>query len=323
MTRARIDAANTPDAIDRAAIEAIDAKIAPYVRRTPLIEIDAADLGLAPAPLVLKLEYLQHSGSFKARGAFASLLTHVVPPAGIAAASGGNHGAAVAYAARKLGHKARIFVPAIASAAKVERIRSYGSELVVGGNTYAEALAACEAYIRDSGAMSVHAYDQRETILGQGTIGRELTGQDRAIDTVLVAVGGGGLIGGVAAWFGGAVKVIGVEPRLAPTMARAIKAGEPVDVEVAGIAADSLGGRRAGSLSVPIVRRHVADIVLVEDAEIRRAQSLLWDAIRIVAEPGGATALAALVSGRYSPSRGERVCVLVCGANTTAVDFTR
>lgn len=312
----------SPTTIDRDGITATWKSISPHIRRTPLLEVDAADFGLAPAPLVLKLEYLQHSGSFKARGAFANLMLRKVPKAGIAAASGGNHGAAVAYAAQKLGMPARIFVPSISSPAKIARIRGYGADLVVGGETYADALAACEAYIAESGALSVHAYDQTETLLGQGTVGLELNAQDDSVDTLLVAVGGGGLIGGIAAWYAGQHKVIGVEPASAPSLFEALKAGAPVDVSVGGIAADSLGARRAGSLMFPIAQRHVERVVLVEDAGIARAQAALWDVARIAVEPGGATALAALMSGQVVPHDGERLCVLVCGANTTAVNFT-
>jgi threonine dehydratase len=311
-----------PTAIDRDAITATWKSIATHVRRTPVLEVDAADFGLAPAPLVLKLEYLQHSGSFKARGAFANLMLREIPASGVAAASGGNHGAAVAYAAQKLGLPARIFVPSISSPAKIARIRGYGADLVVGGDTYADALAACETYIADSGALSVHAYDQAETLLGQGTAGLELSLQDGSIDTVLVAVGGGGLIGGIAAWYAGQHKIIGVEPVGAPSLFEALKAGAPVDVSVGGIAADSLGARRVGSLMFPIARKHVERVVLVDDAAIARAQASLWDVARIVVEPGGATALAALMTGQVVPAHGERVCVLVCGANTTAVNFS-
>lgn len=307
--------------IDRAAIDAAWRVIAPHVRRTPLLEVDAADFGMASGPLVLKLEFLQHSGSFKARGAFASLLLRDVPKAGVAAASGGNHGAAVAYAAHKLGVPARIFVPSISSPAKIARIRGYGADLVVGGDAYADALEACERYIAESGALSVHAYDQLETLLGQGTVAAELEAQDARIDRVLVAVGGGGLIGGMAGWYAGRAKVVGVEPVTSCALHAALAAGRPVDVGVAGIAADSLGAKRAGELMFPIAHRHVERVVLVDDDAIRRAQAALWDVARIAVEPGGATALAALMSGQVVPAAGERVCVLVCGANTTAVSF--
>jgi len=281
------------------------------------------ELGLAPDPLTLKLELFQHTGSFKARGAFANLLMRAAPAAGVVAASGGNHGAAVAYAAMKLGVPARIFVPAVASPAKQQRIRDYSADLVVGGERYADALAASEAWAAGSGALQVHAYDQVETLLGQGTLGRELEEQAPALDTLLVAVGGGGLIGGVAAWYAGRLRIVGVEPEAAPTLTRALEAGRPVDAPAGGIAADSLAPRRVGELMFPIAQAHVTATALVPDEAIRAAQAALWSALRIVAEPGGAAAFAALLSGRYRPRGGERVGVLVCGGNTTAVDFGR
>lgn len=310
-----------PEAIDRAAIEAVYALIKPYVRVTPVLAADGADFGLAPFPLTLKLEQLQHSGSFKARGAFTNLLRRPIPPAGVAAASGGNHGAAVAYAARRLGVPATIFVPTVSSPVKIARIREYGAELMVGGDRYADALAASEAWIKQAGALAVHAFDQTETLLGQGTIGLELTGQAPELDTVLVAVGGGGLIGGIAAWYAGRVKVVGVEPDAAPTLTAALRAGRPVDAPAGGIAADSLAPRRVGELVFPIARSHVDRVVLVSDQAIREAQHALWRALRIVAEPGGAAALAALLSRVYVPAAGERIGVLISGGNTSAVDF--
>ena len=307
-------------AIDREAIDKTHTVIRPHVRLTPVLEVSGADFGLAPFPLVLKLELLQHSGSFKARGAFANLLLRAIPAAGVVAASGGNHGAAVAYAAMKRGVRAKIFVPTVSSPAKIARIRSYGADLVVGGDRYADALEASEAWVRDSGALPVHAYDQAETLLGQGTLGLELTAQAPPLDTVLVAVGGGGLIGGVAAWYAGRTRVIGVEPETAPTLTEALKAGGPVDAPAGGIAADSLAPRRVGALMFPIARAHVARVVLVSDDAIRAAQQRLWETTRIVAEPGGAATLAALLTGAYVPAAGERVGVVLSGGNTT-VDF--
>ena len=308
--------------VSREAIGTTAALIRPHVRRTPVIRVDAADFGLAPAPLLLKLEHMQHSGSFKARGAFASLLLRDVPAAGVVAASGGNHGAAVAYAAHRLGKPATIFVPTITSPAKAERIRSYGATLVTTGDRYADALAASEAHVAATGAMPVHAFDQPETLLGQGTVGLELEDDAPDVDTLLVAVGGGGLIAGIAAWFAGRVKVVAVESDGAPTLHAAFAAGEPVDAPAGGLAADSLAPKRIGALTFPICRAHVApEVVLVTDDDIRRAQAALWSALRIVAEPGGAAAFAALLSGGYRPGPGERVAVLVCGANTTAVRF--
>lgn len=309
--------------IDRAAIERTYELIGPYVRTTPVLEASGADFGLASFPLTFKLELFQHAGSFKTRGAFANLLTRPIPAAGVAAASGGNHGAAVAYAAMRLGVKARIFVPTVSSPAKVERIRGYGADLVVTGDRYADALAASQAWIAESGALSVHAFDQEETLLGQGTLGLELERQAPAVDTLLVAVGGGGLIGGIAAWYAGAVRVVGVEPRGAPTLTDALQAGRPVDAEAGSIAADSLAPRRVGELMFPIARAHVERVVLVSDDAIRRAQQALWSAARVVGEPGGVATLAALLSGAYVPAAGERVGAVISGGNTTAVDFER
>jgi threonine dehydratase len=311
----------TANTITRAEIAKTYELIKPHVRRTPMLEAGRSDFGLNNSLLCLKLEHTQHAGSFKTRGAFANLLTRKVPPAGIAAASGGNHGAAVAYAAMRLGYKARIFVPTISSPAKITRIRGYGAELAVGGATYDEALAACEDWVASRGALAIHAFDQTETMLGQGSVGLELEEQAPGLDTVLVAVGGGGLIAGIAAWYERGAQIIGVEPRLAPTLSMALKAGRPVDALAAGIAADSLAPKRIGERVYPVVRRHVAGCLLVEDDAIAQAQHVLWETMRIVAEPGAAAPLAALLSGAYAPAKGERVGIVVSGANTTAVSF--
>jgi threonine dehydratase len=295
--------------------------IKPYVRRTPIIEVEGADLGLNSTALVFKLESLQHAGSFKTRGAFANMLTRTVPQAGVVAASGGNDGAAVAFAAMKLALPAAIFVPSVASPTKVDRIRSYGANLVISGERYADALIASEHWAAKSGALPVHAYDQVETLLGQGTVGRELEEQDPALDTLLVAVGGGGLIGGIAAWYSGRIKIIGVEPEAAPTLSSALRAGKPVDADAGGIAADSLAPRRVGELMFPIAQAFVDRVLLVTDEAIEESQRALWEILRVATEPGGAAAFAALLSGQYKPASGERVGVLVCGGNTTAVDF--
>ncbi|MGH6925424.1 MAG: threonine/serine dehydratase [Propylenella sp.] len=309
--------------IDRDAIAETGRLVRPHVRVTPVLTVDAAEFGLAPARLVLKLELLQHTGSFKPRGAFANLLSRAVPAAGVVAASGGNHGAAVAYAAQKLGAKATIFVPEVASPTKIERIKSYGAALVVGGARYSDALAASEEFRAKSGAIAVHAYDQPETLLGQGTLAMELEEQAPELDTLLIAVGGGGLIGGIASWYGSAVRIVAVEPETAPTLHMALEAGRPVDAPAGGIAADSLAPRQVGKLMFPIAQKYVGQSLLVEDAAIAAAQRLLWDRLRIAAEPGGATTLAALLSRRYIPATDERVGVLVCGGNTDAVDFSR
>ena len=309
--------------IDRASIERTYGLITPYIRVTPVVETSGADFGLAAFPLTFKLELFQHAGSFKTRGAFTNLLTRAIPAAGVVAASGGNHGAAVAYAAMRLGVKARIFVPTVSSAAKISRVRAYGADLVVTGDRYADALAASQTWTAESGALPVHAFDQEETLLGQGTLALELTRQAPGLDTLLVSVGGGGLIGGIAAWCGDRPRVIGVEPEAAPTLTRALEAGKPVDAPAGGIAADSLAPRRVGELMFPIAQAHIARVLLVSDAAIRQAQDALWATLRVVAEPGGAAAFAALLSAAYVPAPGERVGVMVSGGNTTAVDFDR
>lgn len=299
-------------------IEQAYGRISPYIRKTPVIEVDGADFGVR-STLHLKLELLQHSGSFKPRGAFVNLLSRDVPDAGVVAASGGNHGAAVAYAAMRLGLPARIFVPTISPRAKVNRIRDYGAEVVVAGARYADALAGSEEWIRETGALSIHAYDQEETLVGQGTTALEIEKQVEGVDTVLVSVGGGGFIGGIAAWFAGRAKVVGVEPETCCALYAALEAGRPVDVEVEGIAADSLGARRVGGLMFPIAQAYVDHVALVTDEDIHQTQRSLWERLHIVAEPGGAAALAAVVSGAYAPEPGERVGVVICGGNTDVV----
>ena len=307
--------------IARADIERVHAVIAPYIRRTPVVDVDGGDIGVRGHCVTLKLELTQRAGSFKARGAFTNLLTREIPKAGVVAASGGNHGAAVAFAAMTLQIPARIFVPTVCSPAKIDQIRSYGVDLVVGGDRYDNTVAASQRWAAESGALPIHAFDQRETLLGQGTLGLELESQAPDLDTVLVAVGGGGLIGGVASWYAGRVRIIAVEPDGAPTLHDAFKAGRPVDAPAGSIAADSLAPRRVGELMFPIAKAHVERVALVTDDAIRNAQRTLWEALRIVAEPGGATAFAALQSGAYVPAAGERVGVVVCGGNTTAVQF--
>ena len=282
--------------------------VRPYLRRTPVIQLDL------PGPVTLKLEQLQCAGSFKARGAFTNLLLRDVPPAGVAAASGGNHGVAVAYAAHRLGVPARIFVPTVASPAKIERIREL-ADLVIVGDRYADALEAAERWIAASGAMSVPAYDHQETILGQATLALELDDQAGPLDTVLVPVGGGGLIAGIASFFAGATRIIGVEPDGAPTLARARAAGSPVDAPAGSIAVDALAPRRVGDLVFPITQAYVADVVLVDDDAIRSAQRTLWRSARIAAEPAAAVGVAALLTGAYKPTPGERVAVVISGAN--------
>jgi threonine dehydratase len=290
--------------------------IRPHIRRTPVIEIDGADFGLDSVTIVFKLELLQHSGSFKARGAFMNLLSRKVPDAGVVAASGGNHGAAVAFTAMKLNRRATIFVPTVASPAKLDRIRSYGAELVITGDRYADALEASHEWTARTGALPIHAYEGVETLLGQGTLGLELEEQAPGLDSLLIAVGGGGLIGGVAAWYENRTKIVAVEPELAPTLNRALSAGEPVDSPAGGIAADSLAPRQVGQMMFPIAQKYVRESVLVTDEQIVDAQKRLWKTARIAAEPGGAAAFSALFSGRYKPQSGERVGVVICGGNT-------
>lgn len=299
--------------VTRAEIEQAHTRIAPHVRRTPLLHVGQA-FG-HDGPVSLKLEFLQHAGSFKTRGAFNTLLSMPVPAAGVAAASGGNHGAAVAYAARRLGVKARIFVPEISSPAKIAVIRSHGAEVVIGGARYADAQEACDAYVAESGALRIHPFAATSTMIGQGTAALEWEQDGPALDTVLVAVGGGGLIGGVASWWAGRVKVVGVEPEGSRALHAALEAGGPVDVEIDSVAADSLGAKNTGDLVYSICREMVDHVALVTDPAIRDAQRALWRDYRIASEPGGAAALAALMSGAYKPRSGERVGVLLCGAN--------
>ncbi len=313
----------TNSTIDGGCIAEVERIIRPHIRRTPVIEVEGGDFGLDCGDIAFKLELLQHGGSFKARGAFANLLTREVPRAGVVAASGGNHGVAVAFAAMRLKISAKIFVPSVASKEKTDRIRACGAELVIAGDRYADALAASQEWLANSGAMVVHAYDQVETLLGQGTVGLELEEQAPELDTLLVAVGGGGLIGGIAAWYRGRIKIVAVEPVAAPTLANAMCAGCPVDSEAGGIAADSLAPKRVGELMFPMAQKYVERVVLVTDEAIEEAQVELWKTLRLATEPGGAAAFAALLSRRYEPVEGERVGVLVCGGNTTAVDFGR
>jgi threonine dehydratase len=309
--------------IDRPAIAGVARIIRPYIRTTPVVAVKGSDFGLALPDVTFKLELLQHTGSFKPRGAFANLLTREVPAAGVVAASGGNHGAAVAYAASQRGVRAKIFVPTESSPAKIQRIRDFGADLSVVGERYDDALAASREWAAESGALPVHAFDQVETLLGQGTVGMELSEQAPQLDTVLVAVGGGGLIGGIAAWYAGRTRIVGVEPAGAPTLTEALRHGRPVDAPAGSIAADSLAPSRVGELMFPIAQTYVERVVCVQDEDIRRAQDALWRVLRIVAEPGGAAAFAALLSGAYAAAASERIGVLVCGGNTTAVDLGR
>jgi threonine dehydratase len=294
------------------------ARIAGRVRRTPVLELGE----MHGASVVAKLEFLQHTGSFKPRGAFNKLLSSEVPPAGVIAASGGNFGLAVAFAARETGVPAEIFMPKTSPESKIARVRAEGAQVTVVDGYYAEAQAALDERADGTGALLMHPFDQPEVIAGQGTIGVDLDEQVPDINTVLVAIGGGGLVAGIAAWFAKRVRVIGVEPERSQGMTAALAAGEPVTVEVGGVAADSLGSARVGDHTFPIVRDQVDRVVLVTDDQIRDAQRALWGDVHVIAEPGGAAAFAALRSGAYRPEPGERVCVLVCGANCDPTTVT-
>ena len=299
-------------------IRAAAERIAGRVRRTPVLELGE----MHGASIVAKLELLQHTGSFKPRGAFNKLLSSEVPPAGVIAASGGNFGLAVAYAARQMGVPAEIFVPSTSPEAKVAKVRAEGATVHVVEGYYAEAQAALGARHEETGALLMHPFDQPEVIAGQGTIGIELDEQIPDLDTVLVAVGGGGLIAGIAAWFERRVRVVGVEPVRCATMTAALAAGEPVVGDVGGVAADSLGSARVGDHVFPIVRDHLDRVVLVEDDAIREAQRALWEDVHVIVEPGGAAAFAALRSGAYQPTNDQRVCVLVSGGNCDPATVT-
>ena len=311
--------------VTRDSIATAAARIAPYVRRTPVLEVPAGELG-QEFSMVLKLELLQHTGSFKPRGAFNRILmaraARELPAAGVIAASGGNHGAAMAYAARALGLTAEIYVPLHTPPTKIARIESLGARLVRGGKTYVEALAASRVRQAKTGAMEVHAFDHPDVLSGQGTVAREFLEDAPDLTHIMVATGGGGLIGGMAAWAAGWAEVISVEPTGCPSLHNALAAGAPVASPVGGLAADALGARQVGSIRFPIAQAHVAQAVLVEDDDIRAAQRLLWDRFRLVAEPGGAAALSAILSGAFVPPPGSRVGVLLCGANTDPATVT-
>ncbi|HKV91228.1 MAG TPA: threonine/serine dehydratase [Candidatus Angelobacter sp.] len=307
--------------ISRTEIQDAGRRIAVHVRRTPVIALEEKAFGI-DAKIFFKLECLQHTGSFKPRGAFNCILSSTIPAAGVIAASGGNHGAAVAYAAQKLGHRAEIFVPTITPAPKVERLKQYGADISITGKNYAEALEASRERAAQTGAVAIHAYDDRRVLAGQGTLGMELEEQIRSLDSVLIAVGGGGLIGGVAAWYQERVRVISVEPERAPTLHHALAAGQVVDVETGGVASDSLAASRAGELMFPIAQKFVSQALLVTDEQIIAAQKALWQDLRLIAEPGGATAFAALLAGIYKPrSANERVGVVLCGSNADLTKF--
>jgi threonine dehydratase len=300
----------------QARIEAAGQRVAGHVRQTPLAVLEVPGVGA----VALKLEQMQHTGSFKARGAFNALLSGPVPDAGVVAASGGNHGAAVAFAAARLGLAATIYVPEMAGPAKIALIRAQGAECVVVPGDYAAAAELAQAHEVRSGAMQVHAYDAEATVAGQGSLMREWEAQGLSADTVLIAVGGGGLIAGALGWLGGRRRVVAVEPELAPTLNRALAEGPEAQVAVGGIAANALGARQIGGICYELARGNVTS-VLVDEAAIVTAQRMLWTCLRQLVEPAGAVALAALISGRYVPARGERVAILVCGANIAPDPF--
>ncbi len=296
--------------VDPQQISAAWAQIRPYVLRTPIVQTDVFGL-----PLALKLEHMQHTGSFKARGAMNSLLSMNVPKAGLVAASGGNHGAAVAWAAARLGYKARIYVPEIAGPAKITLIKNLGADLVVVPGAYSNALEQALQYEAETNAAQIHAFDAPPTVAGQGTVMAEWEDQGLQADTVLIAVGGGGLIGGAMAWLEGRCKVVGVEPFNAPTLTKALQSGPQTTVDVSGIAANALGAKQVGRICYDLAKKTSIRCVNVEDDAIAKAQLLLWENLRQLVEPAGATALAALLCGAYVPEQGERVAVLLCGAN--------
>jgi threonine dehydratase len=301
--------------IPRSTIAESAARLTSHIRHTPVIEIDGGSLSLHVS-VKLKLELLQHTGSFKPRGAFNRLLSATIPDAGVITASGGNHGAAVAYAARSLGVAAEIFVPSSTPATKVNRIAGYGARVIQGGEAYADALAASRTRQAETGALEVHAYDHADVLAGQGTVGLEFQNDAPELTHILVAVGGGGLIGGIAAWYAGSAEIICVEPESCSTLTTALRVGRPVECPVSGLAADALGARQVGALMFPVAQAFVNQAVLVTDDAIAAAQRLLWEQTRLIAEPGGATALAALLSGRFVPPPGARVGVVICGGNT-------
>jgi threonine dehydratase len=305
-----------PGPVTRVDIETAAERIMGRVRRTPVQELGPFALGGIPGELVLKLELLQYTGSFKPRGAFNRMLAAEVDEAGVIAASGGNFGLAVAFAAHELEHRAEIFVPETSPSLTIDRIRALSAEVTVVPGYYADAATACEERALDSSALFMHGYDQFEVVAGQGTIAMELSEQCPGADTVVVAVGGGGLVAGIAAWYANDARVVGVEPERSPTMSAALAAGRPVDVDVAGVAADSLGARRAGDIAHEICDRFLHRMVTVPDEAIVDAQKRLWHDVHLVAEPGAAAALAALLCGAYDPEPDERVVVVVCGANT-------
>ncbi|HEY6568170.1 MAG TPA: threonine/serine dehydratase, partial [Actinomycetota bacterium] len=299
-------------------IEAAHQRVSRHIRRTPVLDVATGTFGV-DVPLSLKLELLQVTGSFKPRGAFNRMLTADVGEAGVVAASGGNFGLAVGHAAHTLGFHAEIFVPATSPTAKIERVRASGADVTVVDGVYDDAAAAAAARRSETGAVWMHPYDQPEVVAGQGTIGLELSQQVPGVETVVVSVGGGGLIAGIASWFVSGVRIVAVEPDTSRCLGAALEAGEPIEVPVSGIAVDSLGARRVGDIAFQVASAHVDRCLTVSEDDIRQAQRAIWGELRLLAEPGGATALAALTSGAYRPEPEERVVVVVCGSNADPV----
>ena len=286
-----------------------------FLRETPLLKLPGAAFGVNCAEVWLKLEHLQTGGSFKARGMLNRLMANTIPASGVIVASGGNAGIATAAAARALGVRCEVFVPTVSSAAKQAKLAQLGADVVVTGAAYADALQACLARQQETGALPTHAYDQPEVVAGAGTLAMEIESQAGLPGSVLVSVGGGGLIAGIASWFGDRARVVALEPELAPTLYRAREAGQPVDVAVSGIAADSLGAKRIGAIAWDVTQQHVKDALLLPDAAIHAAQLWLWNELKLAVEPAAALGLAALQTGAYVPRVDEKVCLVICGAN--------
>ena len=303
-----------PDLIRQAA-QRLHGSPAGFLRETPLLKLPGAAFGLDCDEVWLKLEQLQTGGSFKARGMLNRLMANPIPDSGVIVASGGNAGIATAAAARALGVRCEVYVPTVSSQAKRDRLAALGAQVVVTGAAYADALQACLARQQETGALLTHAYDQPEVVAGAGTLAMEIEAQGGLPGSVLVSVGGGGLIAGIASWFGQRARVVALEPELAPTLYRAREAGEPVDVAVSGIAADSLGAKRIGAIAWEVTQQHVKDALLLPDAAIRAAQLWLWNEFKLAVEPAAALGLAALQTGAYAPRPDEKVCLVICGAN--------
>ena len=305
--------------VDHPAIESCRAvflkQYSHFIHQTPLWKLPGKALGVDSAEVWLKLEHMQTGGSFKARGMLNRLLSNVIPASGVVIASGGNAGIAVAAAAKQLGVRCEVFVPEVSSAAKRARLAALGATVVVGGAAYADAARACSERQQQTGALLAHAYDQAEVLVGAGTLAMEVEAQGGLPDSVLVSVGGGGLMGGIASWFEHRSRVVALEPELAPTLFNARQVGHAVDVAVGGVAADSLGAKRIGALAWDVAQAHVRDALLVTDDAIRAAQLWLWKELKLAVEPAAALPLAALHSGVYKPHLDEKVCLIICGAN--------